>query len=58
MIIKNAIISILLLYILIGVCECFDSWVSSDGDGHPGNTGDCAFRMDETGINRGVTVSN
>lgn len=36
--------------VLTGVCNCFEDWYSSDGDGHPGNLGDCGFRKDHTGV--------
>jgi len=33
-----------------GICKCFPNWYSSDGNGNPGNLGDCGFRKDNTGV--------
>jgi hypothetical protein len=42
---------------ILGICECFPDWTSSDGDGHPGNLGDCAYMMDGSGKIRGALES-
>jgi len=31
----------------LGVCSCFPTWSSSDGQGNAGNVGDCAYRNDQ-----------
>ena len=41
---------LMFIYLLIGVCACFNDWYSSDGFGHAGSLGDCGFRKDNTGV--------